>query len=84
MENNEQMTQQQPTYEQLFQAYTNVVKDNEMMRMELESLRTDKLLEKIKLMLDVIKNKDVYPAEIVTLAKWNVKQMIAKPEEKEK
>jgi len=84
MENNEQMTQQQPTYEQLFQAYTNVVRDNEMMRMELESLRTDKLLEKIKLMLDVIKNKDVYPAEIVTLAKWNVKQMIAKPEEKEK
>ena len=84
MENNEQMTPQQPTYEQVLQAYNNVVRDNEMMRMELESLRTDKLLEKIKLMLDVIKNKDTYPSEIVNLAKWNVKQMIAKPEEKEK
>ena len=81
MENNEQMNQQ-PSYEQLLQAYNNVVRDNEMMRMQLESLRTDKLLEKIKLMLDVIKNKEGYPSEIVNLAKWNAKQMMAKPEEK--
>lgn len=77
---NEQMNQTQPTYEQVVQAYSNLIKDFESLRIELESIKTDKLLEKIKLMLDIVKNSSAYPNDIVSLAKWNLKKMMGKPE----
>lgn len=74
---NEQMNQ--PTYEQVVQAYNGLFRENEMIKAELNSIKMDKLLEKLNMMLEVVRNKDSYPKEIVNLAKWHVKQMMAKP-----
>lgn len=70
---------QQPTYEQVVQAYNGLLRELEITKSELQALRTDKLLEKLEMMLGVLKDSASYPKEIVTLATWHVKQMMAKP-----
>lgn len=75
---NEQMNQQ-PAYEQLIQAYNNLVRELDAAKMELQMVKTDKLLEKLETMLEIIRNNSAYPKEIVKLATWHAKQMMAKP-----
>ena len=75
---NEKMNQEQPTYEQVVQAYNNLARDFENVRMELTAVKTDKFLDKLTAILSILKDKDSYPKKVVSLAKWNAEQMLAK------
>lgn len=78
MENETMNQQTQPTYDQVAQAYNVLARDFENLKMELTALRTDKLVEKLTLLLNVVKDKDAYSKKIVSLAEWNIEQMLAK------
>lgn len=75
---NEQMNQK-PTYEQVVQAYNNLARDFENLKMELNAVKTDKFLEKLTVLLSIAEKKDLYSKKIVSLAEWNIEQMLAKP-----
>lgn len=76
---NEKMIQEQPTYDQVVQAYNNLIRDFDNLKLELNALRTDRLLEKLKTLSNIIEKKDSYSKKIVGLAEWNIEQMLAKP-----
>ena len=69
---------QQPTYEQLMQAYMNVVRENQQLRSSLQIMQEDKLLERLQLLMRIIENQ----TEIVKCAEGYVLQML-KPAVKE-
>lgn len=75
--NNEQM--KQPTYEELAQAYTNAVRVLEETRMELQTIKSDKILDRLNIMLRILENKEIYPEKIYKLAVWHAEQIMAKP-----
>lgn len=75
--NDEQM--KQPTYEELAQAYANVARTLEETRMELQAIKSDKILDRLETMLNIIYNKDKYPGKIYRLAVWHAEQIMAKP-----
>lgn len=79
---------QQPTYEQVAQAYTAVVRENEQLKAALNSIQNDKTLERIKLLVDIIKTftelsdpENSY-SKIIKDSKWHLEQMLAKPKTK--
>ena len=74
---NEQM--KQPTYEELAQAYTNAVRALEETRVELQAIKSDKILERLAAILRILENKEVYPEKIYKLAIWHAEQIMAKP-----
>ena len=72
----------QPTYEELAQAYTNAVRALEETRAELQAIKSDKILERLNVMLKIISDKSVYgnyPDKIYKLALWHAEQIMAKP-----
>jgi len=77
----------QPTYEELAQAYTVAVRENEQLRTALNSVQTDKALERIKLLVDVIERLHVIQGEskgyskIISNAKWHLERALAIPQE---
>lgn len=79
MENEKMIQEEQPTYEQLVRDYNNLVREFENVRLELNAVKTDKFLEKLNAVLGIIKDKDFYSDKLVSLAKWNAEQMLAKP-----
>ena len=74
---NEQV--KQPTYEELVQAYNNMVRMVEEARAELQAVKSDKILERLTTMMRILENKDVYPDKIYKLAVWHAEQIMAKP-----
>lgn len=74
---NEQM--KQPTYEELVQAYNNVVRTLEETRMELKATKADNIIRRLETMLNIIYNQDKYPKKIYKLAVWHAEQIMAKP-----
>ena len=83
---NEQMTQeqQQPTYEQVMAAYSNLLRSYEQLRMELEAYKSDKLLERLKSLTQIMEHKDNYSNKILKLVEWHLEQILAKPKVQEK
>lgn len=75
---NEQMNQQ-PTFEQVAQAYTTAVRENELLKSEINSIRMDRSLQQLQTVMHVLEHKDYYSKEILKLAEWHVKKMLAKP-----
>lgn len=73
---------QQPTYEQLMQAYMNMVRENQQLRSGLQIMQEDKLLERLQLLMRIIENQDKYQTEIVKCAEGYISQML-KPVVKE-
>ena len=69
----------QPTYEELAQAYTSAVRALEEARMELQVIKSDKILDRLNTMLKILENKEVYPEKIYKLAVWHAEQIMAKP-----
>lgn len=83
---NEQMNQQ-PTYDQLAQAYTAILRENEQLKAALNSIQGDKTIERIKLLVDIIKTFAELPEDkscdkIIKNAKWHLEQMLEKPKTK--
>lgn len=79
---------QQPTYEQLAQAYASLMRENEQLKANLTFLQTDKTLERVKTLTDVISTftqlskSDKSYNKIIKNAAWHLEQMLAKPKAK--
>lgn len=76
---------QQPTYEQIVQAYNQLAAENQQLRIELNSLRNDKTLERMESLVKLIDKFNLYTesdpklAKIVNNAKWHLNEILAKP-----
>ena len=75
---NEQMNQ--PTYEQLAQAYTNAVRVLEQTQRELEVLKAESILHRLQALMQIFEHKDAYSNKILKLAEWHLEQLLAKPQ----
>ena len=69
----------QPTYEELAQAYQQLVQQAQELEKRYQLLVQDKSLEKITIVGHIIESKDAYPAKIVKLAEWHLTKMLEKP-----
>lgn len=74
-----EVNEQQPTYEQLAQAYTTAVRALEDLRIEHQALKQDTILERLKTMMHIVENEDKYPKAVHKLAVWHMKQIMSKP-----
>jgi hypothetical protein len=68
-----------PSYEELQQAYQQLLQQAQELDRRYQALLQDKMLEKIKVVCSIMENKNVYPESIIKLAEWHLKQMLAKP-----
>ena len=68
-----------PSYEELQQAYQQLLQQAQELDRRYQALLQDKMLEKIKVVCSIIENKTVYPESIIKLAEWHLKQMLSKP-----
>lgn len=69
----------QPTYEELAQAYQQLMQQAQELDRRFQALAQDKTLEKIKVISSIIENKSAYSEKILKLAEWHMTQMLAKP-----
>jgi hypothetical protein len=69
----------QPTYEELAQAYQQLVQQAQELEKRYQGLIQDKTLEKIHTMCRILEAKDSYSEKIIKLADWHLAQMLAKP-----
>lgn len=79
------MNQEQPTYDQVIQAYNMLMRENQQLASELNFVKQDKAIEKIKTLTDLIlklRGSDTSYDGIIDNAKWHLEQMLAKPESK--
>ena len=74
---------EQPSYENLAQAYTNAARAVEELQTELRAIKSDKILERLNTMMRIVENSDKYPKAIVNLAIWHMKQIMARPKQKD-
>mgnify|MGYP003446635934 CR=1 FL=1 len=70
--------EKQPTYEELAQAYQQVSQQLNEYQRGYQVLVNDKTLEKIKMMCNIMENKDVYSKKLIKLVEWHLEQMFAK------
>lgn len=79
---NEQMNQQ-PTYEQIVQAYNALANENQQLRFELNNLRNDKTLERMNSLVELIakfnSSSDKGLSKAVKNAIWHLNQILSKP-----
>lgn len=68
-----------PSYEELQQAYHQLLQQAQELDRRYQALLQDKMLEKIKVVCSIMENKNVYPESILKLAEWHLKQMLSKP-----
>ena len=68
-----------PSYEELQQAYHQLLQQAQELDRRYQALLQDKMLEKIKVVCSIMENKSVYPESIIKLAEWHLKQMLSKP-----
>ena len=68
-----------PSYEELQQAYQQLLQQAQELDRRYQALLQDKMLEKIKVVSSIMEHKDVYSEKIIKLADWHLVQMLAKP-----
>lgn len=68
-----------PSYEELQQAYQQLLQQAQELDRRYQVLLQDKMLEKIQVVCSIMEHKNVYPESIIKLAEWHLKQMLAKP-----
>lgn len=62
--------------QQLQQAYQQLMQQSQRLYAELQSVRGDKLNERLKVLFEIVKDGD---ADLAKLAKWHMKEILAKP-----
>ena len=68
-----------PSYEELQQAYQQLLQQAQELDRRYQALLQDKMLEKIKVVSAIIEHKDAYSEKVQKLADWHLQQMLAKP-----
>lgn len=68
-----------PSYEELQQAYQQLLQQAQELDRRYQVLLQDRMLEKIKVVSSIMEHKDVYSEKIIKLAEWHLAQMLAKP-----
>ena len=69
----------QPTYEELGQAYQQLLQQAQELERRYQALLQDKMFDKIKVICGIMENKDAYSDKIIKLADWHLTRMLAKP-----
>lgn len=69
----------QPTYEELAQAYQQVLQQLNEYQRGYQVLVNDKTIEKIKAVCSIMEHKECYSEKVQKLADWHLQQMLAKP-----
>lgn len=68
-----------PSYEELQQAYQQLLQQAQELDRRYQALFQDKMLEKIKVISSIVEHKEFYSKKIIKLAEWHLAQMLAKP-----
>ena len=69
----------QPTYEELGQAYQQLLQQAQELDRRYQALLQDKMIDKIKAVCGIIENKNAYSEKIIKLAEWHLAKMLEKP-----
>lgn len=75
---NEQMN---PNYEQLAQAYTSLLQENQQLKSQIFSLQSNDMIAKMQMLTEIIdKFKNIESMKtVVNKAKWHLNKMLEKP-----
>lgn len=68
-----------PSYEELQNAYTQLLQQAQELDRRYQVLLQDKMLEKIKVISAIVEHKEAYSEKVKKLADWHLQQMLAKP-----
>lgn len=68
-------------YQELQQAYNQLLQQAQQINMELQNLKSDKIAERFELIMRIMEHKECYTDATLKLAEWHIKQMLAKPKE---
>ena len=71
--------EKKPTYEELAQAYQQVLQQLTEYQRGYQVLVNDKTIEKIKAVCSIMEHKECYSEKVQKLADWHLQQMLAKP-----
>ena len=69
----------QPTYEELAQAYQQLLHQAQELEKRHQALLYDKMIEKLKAICSILEHRDFYSSEVISLADWHIEQLLAKP-----
>lgn len=69
------------SYSDLQNAYGKLYQECEELKATITMLRADKIVERMKILMNILEQKDVFNSEIVELANWHMLQLLAKPKE---
>ena len=70
---------QQPSYEELQHAYQQLLMQAQELERRYQSALQDRMFEKIRIVCNILENKDAYSDKVLKLAEWHLVQMLAKP-----
>ena len=74
--------QNKPTYEQLEQAVNQLYQENQNLKQRIANADRDNMIvDRIKVLLEVVDRKDTLSKSTISLAEWHLKNMLAKPKE---
>ena len=70
---------QQPSYEELQNAYQQLLMQAQELDRRYQTCLQDRMLEKVRIVCNILENKDAYSGKVLKLAEWHLVQMLAKP-----
>ena len=70
---------QQPSYEELQNAYQQLLMQAQELDRRYQSALQDRMLGKIQIVCNILEHKDAYSDKVLKLAEWHLVQMLAKP-----
>ena len=70
---------QQPSYEELQNAYQQLLMQAQELDRRYQTALQDRMLEKIRIVCNILEHKDAYSDKVLKLAEWHLVQMLAKP-----
>jgi len=70
-----------PNYEQLAQAYTSLLQENQQLKSQIFSLQSNDMIAKMQMLTEIIdKFKNIESMKtVVNKAKWHLNKMLEKP-----
>lgn len=66
-------------YQELKNAYDQLLQQAQQLQAEYQALRADKLGEQWSKLIQMMEHKDNYSPEIIKLVEWHLKQLLEKP-----
>lgn len=68
-----------PSYDELMRAHMQLLEDFKNLQFQYQMLESNKMLERIKILIDMRKNQTCFTDKINKLVDWNLIQMLEAP-----